>query len=115
VRDTRVWTILNQPLFVAERTTQPRYLSVATRSLEIAMEYDRHRSMLYLANFVARIDGRADGSRSIELEIGRARNRVPARGIRAGEFYLLGGRQLPRAGSRRHLSDAPLAEKGKEL
>ena len=56
----RVWAILNQPLFVADRTTQPRYLSVATRSLEIAMEYDRHRALLYLANFMARIDGRED-------------------------------------------------------
>jgi hypothetical protein len=56
----RVWAIVNQPLFVANRTIQPRYMSVAARSLEIAMEYDRHRALLYLANLVARIDGRED-------------------------------------------------------
>ena len=56
----RVWVILNQPLFTADRTIQPRYSDVATRSLEITLEYDRHRALRYLSHFVARIDARDD-------------------------------------------------------
>jgi predicted acylesterase/phospholipase RssA len=56
----RVWVIMNQPLFAAAQTIQPRYPDVVTRSLEIALEYDRHRALRYLAHLVARIDARDD-------------------------------------------------------
>jgi hypothetical protein len=56
----RVWVIMNQPLFAADQTIQPRYPEVAARSLDIALEYDRHRTLRYLAHLVARINARDD-------------------------------------------------------
>ena len=56
----RLWVILNQPLFTGDQTIQPRYPDVASRSLDIALEYDRHRALRYLAHLVARIDARDD-------------------------------------------------------
>jgi predicted acylesterase/phospholipase RssA len=56
----RVWVIMNQPLFAAGQTIQPRYSDVATRSLDILLQYDRHLVLRYLAHLVARLDARDD-------------------------------------------------------
>jgi hypothetical protein len=41
----RVWAIVNQHVFVPEEMVQPRYLEIASRTVEIAMGYDRLKTL----------------------------------------------------------------------
>ena len=52
----RVWAIVNQKLVETGLTTQPRYLSVGMRSLDIMMKYDRYKALRSLAFMIASVD-----------------------------------------------------------
>jgi hypothetical protein len=52
----RFWIIVNSKLFVEPLSTQPRYPDVAFRSIEIALEYDRLKSLSLALMVAANID-----------------------------------------------------------
>ncbi len=48
----QVWAIVNQHVFIPEEIVQPRYLDIASRTVEIAMQYDRIKTLfLFIYGF----------------------------------------------------------------
>lgn len=52
----RIWAIVNQKLIETGETTQPKYLDIGMRSLNIMMKYDRFKALRSYAFMIADVD-----------------------------------------------------------
>jgi predicted acylesterase/phospholipase RssA len=59
----RVWAIINQKLLIEGETVQPQYTDIGMRSINIMMQYDRFKALMYYYHMIERVNA-LDGVRA---------------------------------------------------